>query len=60
MSNGQTLVWTFAKDEVAAVDKIAEGAMESDRAFATQELADIAEPGEHVYRVTITAERDDS
>ena len=27
MSNGQTLVWTFAKDEVAAVDKVAEGAM---------------------------------
>jgi hypothetical protein len=55
--NGQVLVWTFAKSAALACEKVAEGAMESDRAFATEELADITEDGEAVYRVTITAER---
>ena len=58
MSDGTTHVWTFAKDAALAAEKIAEGAMESDRAWASQELVDdLPEDGEAVYCVTITARR---
>lgn len=57
MNDGKVLVWTFAKDAAEAAEKVAEGAIECDRAFATHELADVCNAGEHVYCVTITAER---
>jgi hypothetical protein len=58
MSDGTTHIWTFAKDASLAAEKIAVGAMESDRAWQTQELVDdLPEDGEAVYCVTITARR---
>jgi hypothetical protein len=52
---GTVFVWTFAQNEAEAVEKVASGAMESDKAFVDAEQADITEDGERVYCIRITA-----